>query len=71
MLCVYLGRKTQPYRHPVEGAGGPGIAFLGAELTVKHTDRDVRVSAVIILNPFQFLLCMCIGCFVKGVGTYQ
>lgn len=66
VLCVCFGSKAQPYKYPVEGAGVPGIAFFGAEFAVKLTDRDVRVSAVVILNPFQFLLCMSLGVFCKG-----
>lgn len=33
----------------------PGIAFLGEELAIKFADGNVRVTTVVILNPFQFL----------------
>lgn len=36
----------------------PGIAFWGDELAIKLADGNVRVTPVVILNPFQFLRCV-------------
>lgn len=51
-----MAGEAQFAEDAVQRAGMTGIALCSAKLTVKFTDRDVRIVAVIIPNPFEFLL---------------
>lgn len=50
----------------VQRARVSGITFCSAEFAIQFTNRYFRVTSVIILYPFQFFICVCIGMFREG-----
>lgn len=48
LLCGSRPAATQPAADAVKGAGMPGIALLGEQLSIKLTDGDMWVAAVVV-----------------------
>lgn len=70
VLCRRSGTGiTKVPINTVQRSGMPGITFCSAELAIQFADRYFRIASVVILNPFQFFICVCIGMLrVRSMG---
>ena len=66
MLGFLLGRfrflaVAEPDKDSVQGAWMTAVRFFLPQLAVQFANAAVGISAVVVPDPSQFLLCVCIG----------
>lgn len=59
VLRIFLGgfwlfHKSKAHENSVKRAGIPCTSLIFSEFTVKLANRNVGVSSMVILNPFEF-----------------
>lgn len=71
VLRFLLGRLyplaiTEPDEHTVLRAWMSAVSLLLTQLAVQLTNADVGVATMVVPDSVQFLLCMSIGCWLRG-----
>ena len=52
---------AEPDKDSVQGAWMTAVRFFLPQLAVQFANAAVGISAVVVPDPSQFLLCVCIG----------